>query len=210
MEGSRYPRVHEFLTRVKDACAAKRIPDDDADLKLFFDFLRELHEKLKALSRSDIEVVRQFVAWSEKVEATRLGGASGDPRLRRVPGDDDWWWRPAVAGLCSYADLDHGGRYEYDLCAVLKMNTIFDVVEENKRITAGDAARPQETLDLVAVCDAYVAKQRALGRNISQKGFCEWVQKSTSQSQQQTVPRDQLRAIFKSKYKGDRGHPTKK
>jgi hypothetical protein len=93
----------------------------------------------------------------------------------------------------------------HDLAAVLKMNTILDVVEENKRITAGDAARPQETLDLVALCDAYVAEQRALERNISQKGFCEWVKKS----QQQTVQRKVLRAIFKSKYKGERGHPKK-
>jgi hypothetical protein len=111
MEESRYPRVHELLARVKDARAAKRIPDDDADLKLFFDFLRELYEKLNALSPDEEAALKRLPVWLEKVEATRLGGVSGDRRLRRVPGDDDWWWRPAVEGLCSYADLDDGGRY---------------------------------------------------------------------------------------------------
>jgi hypothetical protein len=122
---------------------AKGIRLADTDPAGYRKLLEEFDAKLRGLSTRDIEAAGQLAtalaAWSEEVEATRIGGASGDARLRRAPDGDDWFYRPAVARLCSYTDLVDG---TLDLADVLRMNKLLDVKEVNERITAGDAAPP--------------------------------------------------------------------
>jgi len=124
-------------------CLAKglRMPEDDP--AGFRKLSEEFRAKLRALSPSEIERLRQLptaaAAWMEKVEETRLGGAAGDPRLRRAPDGEDWLWRPLVAGMCRYESLIDG---TLGLADVLRMNTVLDVVEENRRISLGDSALP--------------------------------------------------------------------
>jgi hypothetical protein len=116
------------------------IPETDPRFRQLFE---EFCAKRRALSPSDVAALEQLAtavpAWLKKVEATRLAGAAGDPRLRRAPDGDDWLWRPVVAGMCRYESLIDG---TLDLADVLRMNTVLDIVEENKRRTAGDAALP--------------------------------------------------------------------
>jgi hypothetical protein len=103
----------------------------------------------------------------EKVDDTRLGGAAGDPRLRRAPDGYDWLLRPVVAGMCHYQSLLDGTLGLEDIAL---MNDALDVFEHNKRIVASDAgpprgpargATPAQTAQWQAAYDARITNDKA-------------------------------------------------
>jgi hypothetical protein len=193
-------------------CLAMGCGLPETDPAAFRQLSDEFYAKARALSSSDIEALEQLAtaipAWLRKVEETRLGGVAGDPRLRRAPDGNDWIWRPVVAGMCHYKSLFDGTLGLEDIAL---MNTVLDVVEENKRITAGDAAAPQETPDLAAALDDYIREQRVHGREGSQNGFVEWVRiRKSTYPALQVFDRDELRAAFKTRSPRRRGRPPKK
>jgi hypothetical protein len=189
---------------------AKRLPQTDpAGFRKLFE---EFYAKLTALSPSDIEAVRRIVpavaAWSEKVEQTRIGGASGDPRLRRAPDGLDWLLRPWVEGRCLYESLLDGTLGLEDIAL---MNDTLDVYEHNKRIAEGDAPPPRETPDLAAALDEYIAEERVHGGGGSQNGFSEWIRiRKSTYPPLQVFGRDELRAAFKTRNPRRKGRPPKK
>jgi hypothetical protein len=62
--------------------------------------------------------------------------------MLRLASGEDWLWRPAVAGLCSYRDITES---RVDLCAIAEMNELLDVRNENSRRLAEAAERRRRT-----------------------------------------------------------------